>query len=123
VADPDQLKQVVWNLCRNAVLAMPTGGTLAVSVAREGRDVVLAVEDEGIGMSAEMERRAFQPMSGEFEGGMGLGLAIVYRIVKDHGGSVRLAPLRDEGTCIEVRLPADGVPASDATVVLQESEA
>lgn len=114
-ADPDQLKQVVWNLCRNALQAMPDGGILRVDVEEREGQAVLSVEDEGTGMSEEMQRRAFQPMSGEFERGIGLGLAIVYRIVKDHGGSVRIDSESGRGTCIEVQLPAAGRgPRSEA---------
>jgi two-component system sensor histidine kinase PilS (NtrC family) len=106
LADPDQLKQVVWNLCRNALQAMPEGGTLRLTVERRDDECVLTVEDTGVGMSPEMRRRAFQPLAGEFERGIGLGLAIVYRIVKDHGGSVRIDPEREQGTRIDVHLPS-----------------
>ena len=105
-ADPDQIRQVIWNLCRNALQAMPEGGTLRLEVEQRGDTAVLAVEDTGSGMSPEMRRRAFQPLSGEFEGGIGLGLAIVYRIVKDHGGSVRIDSDPGRGTRIEVLLPS-----------------
>lgn len=104
--DPDQLRQVLWNLCQNALKAMPEGGRLSVDVATASREVVLVVEDTGVGMSEQMKARAFEPLAGEFARGTGLGLAIVYRIVQEHGGRVSLQSARGRGTRIEVRLPS-----------------
>jgi two-component system sensor histidine kinase PilS (NtrC family) len=105
--DPDQVRQVVWNLCKNALKAMPAGGVMSVVVGAAGEDaVVLEVGDTGVGMSTRTLATAFQPLTGEFEGGMGLGLAIVYRIVKDHGGRVDIETREGQGTLIRVRLPA-----------------
>ena len=84
---------------------MPAGGTMRVSVDERDDEAVLCVEDDGVGMSEAVRERAFQPLTGEFKQGMGLGLAIVYRIVKDHGGQVLIDPERTRGTRIEVRLP------------------
>ena len=103
--DPDQLRQVAWNLCQNAVRAMPKGGTMAATVVEEGDDVVISVEDTGVGMSPAAKQGAFQPLVGEFATGMGLGLAIVYRIVRDHGGRVAIESEEGRGTRVEVRLP------------------
>lgn len=107
-ADPDQVRQVLWNLCQNALKAMPEGGTLSVSVTRDGEAASLVVSDTGHGMSEEARARAFQPLTGEFRDGTGLGLAIVYRIVKDHGGQVLIDSHVGAGTRIEVRLAAHG---------------
>lgn len=106
VVDPDQVRQVVWNLCKNALKAMPDGGQLRVTAERADGEAVLCVEDSGVGMSAEARARAFQPLVGDFEQGMGMGLAIVYRIVKDHDGHVFIDSVPGRGTRIEVRLPA-----------------
>lgn len=114
-ADPDQLRQVIWNLCRNALKAMPDGGRLGVDVFRDGNDVVLRVEDSGVGMSPDVRERAFQPMVGEFGDGMGLGLAIVYRIVEDHGGRVDIDSEAGRGTRIDVRLPGPSARTADRT--------
>jgi len=109
-ADADQLRQVLWNLCTNALKAMPDGGRLAVEVARAGTEASLCVSDTGVGMSKEMLARVFEPLAGEFPGGSGLGMAIVYRIVRDHGGRIRIDSAPGAGTRVEVRLPA-GTPA------------
>ena len=105
LADPDQIKQVFWNLARNGLEAMPGGGVLTVRLSCRGDDLVLAVRDEGRGMAHDAQQRVFEPFHSDTPMGTGLGLAIVYRIVREHRGdiTVRSAPAR--GTEVEVRLP------------------
>jgi len=105
LADPDQIKQVFWNLARNGLEAMPSGGVLQVQLSCRGDDLVLAVRDQGRGMGRDEQQRVFEPFHSDTPMGTGLGLAIVYRIVREHRGdiTVRSAPAR--GTEVEVRLP------------------
>jgi two-component system, NtrC family, sensor histidine kinase PilS len=105
LADPDQIKQVFWNLARNGLEAMPSGGVLQVRLSCRGDDLVLAVCDQGRGMGRDEQQRVFEPFHSDTPMGTGLGLAIVYRIVREHRGdiTVRSAPAR--GTEVEVRLP------------------
>jgi two-component system, NtrC family, sensor histidine kinase PilS len=105
LADPDQIKQVFWNLARNGLEAMPAGGVLQVRLSCRGDDLVLSVRDEGRGMGRDEQQRVFEPFHSDTPMGTGLGLAIVYRIVREHRGdiTVRSAPAR--GTEVEVRLP------------------
>ena len=105
LADPDQIKQVFWNLARNGLEAMPAGGVLKVRLSCRGDDLVLSVCDQGRGMDRDAQQRVFEPFRSETPMGTGLGLAIVYRIVREHRGdiTVRTAPAR--GTEVEVRLP------------------
>ncbi len=105
LADPDQIKQVFWNLARNGLEAMPAGGVLQVRLSCRGDDLVLAVRDQGRGMGRDAQQRVFEPFHSDTPMGTGLGLAIVYRIVREHRGdiTVRSAPAR--GTEVEVRLP------------------
>ena len=105
LADPDQIKQVFWNLARNGLEAMPAGGVLQVRLSCRGDDLVLAVRDQGRGMGHDEQQRVFEPFHSDTPMGTGLGLAIVYRIVREHRGdiTVRSAPAR--GTEVEVRLP------------------
>jgi two-component system, NtrC family, sensor histidine kinase PilS len=105
LADPDQIKQVFWNLARNGLEAMPAGGVLHVRLSCRGDDLVLAVRDQGRGMGHDEQQRVFEPFHSDTPMGTGLGLAIVYRIVREHRGdiTVRSAPAR--GTEVEVRLP------------------
>ena len=107
-ADPNQMKQITWNLARNALQAMPNGGKLVMSLARNGAgEVVMAFRDEGVGMPGGEVHKVFEPFSGSFERGSGLGLAIVYRIVKDYNGVIQVDSLASKGTEISVRFPSD----------------
>jgi two-component system sensor histidine kinase PilS (NtrC family) len=105
-ADANHVKQITWNLARNAIQAMPDGGRLEVELARNGAgEVVMAFRDEGVGLSDGEVHQVFQPFAGKFERGSGLGLAIVYRIVKDYNGVIRVDSLSPRGTEISVRFP------------------
>ena len=113
-ADPSQLEQVLVNLVVNARDAMPGGGRLSIGLANDpGRDeprVRLTVEDDGHGMTPEVLERAFEPFySTKPKGqGTGLGLATVYGIVTQAGGSVDIQSQPGEGTTVSVLLPASG---------------
>ncbi len=104
-ADFDQLSQIFWNLARNALQAMPGGGRLTVSGRLENGYYQMQFRDTGIGMTEEERDRLFHPFKSFFDGGTGLGMAIVYRIVKEHGGEIRVDSELNNGSCISVRLP------------------
>jgi len=105
-ADPDGMRQVFWNLASNAIKAMPQGGLLRIRVCSHGGDRVLVeFQDDGQGMDPETARRYFQPFHGRFEQGTGLGAAIVYRIVEEHGGQIQVVSREGHGTAIRVILP------------------
>jgi two-component system sensor histidine kinase PilS (NtrC family) len=107
-ADPNQMKQITWNLARNALQAMPEGGRLQMSLARNGAGgVVMTFRDEGIGISGGEVHKVFEPFSGSFKRGSGLGLAIVYRIVKDYNGMIQVDSVASKGTVISVHFPLD----------------
>jgi two-component system, NtrC family, sensor histidine kinase PilS len=107
-ADEGQIKQIVWNLATNGLRAMPAGGCLRLIAAFEPSSeiVVLAVEDEGIGIPPEEVDGLFQPFHGSFAKGSGLGLAIVHRIVTDYNGKILVSSQPGRGTIVSVRLPA-----------------
>jgi len=111
--DVNRMKQVFWNLATNALKAMPDGGTLTLRVSDDESGVTIAFCDEGIGMTEEDMERYFQPFRGAFVEGTGLGAAIVYRIVEEHGGAVTLASRPGEGTEVSLTLPAKGPVAAD----------
>ena len=105
-ADPNQMKQITWNLARNALQAMPNGGNLDISLARNGNgEVVMTVHDEGVGMTDGEVHEIFDPLTRSFERGGGLGLAIVYRIVKDYNGVIQVDSVASKGTDISVHFP------------------
>ena len=106
VGDGDQIRQVFWNIARNAVQAMPRGGRLRVAteVADGAYNIVFA--DSGRGMSDSDQRRLFQPFRTNFPTGTGLGMAISYRIVQEHGGRIDVRSREGSGTMITVSLPS-----------------
>ncbi|MBI4169742.1 MAG: PAS domain S-box protein [Acidobacteria bacterium] len=112
VVDVNRMKQVFWNLAKNAIKAMPDGGTLSVK-ATAGADgqVVVTFADTGIGMSEQDIAANFQPFHGSFSSGTGLGLAIVYRIIEEHGGRIKIRSRPGAGT--EVALYLKGRAAAE----------
>jgi two-component system sensor histidine kinase PilS (NtrC family) len=109
--DPDAMRQVFWNLASNALRAMPGGGRLEIEIGGHGVDeVMVCFRDQGCGMDEEAIKRYFQPFGSGFQGGTGLGAAIVYRIVDEHGGRVQAVSPPGEGT--EIRLILPGAPAA-----------
>ncbi len=148
--DPSQIEQVIINLGLNARDAMPEGGSLTIEtcIARlavaetgafdtiaAGEYALLRISDSGCGMSSEVLAQAFEPFftTKETSRGSGLGLPVVYGIVKQSGGKIRVRSEPDKGTCVEIYLPrvtddsaetsrgADGEPCTE-TVLLVEDE-
>lgn len=103
--DPDQMKQAVYNLIRNAAQAMPKGGTLTISGSYTDFEVRLAFEDKGKGITAEQMGRLFQPFSTTRPTGTGLGLLIVRRIIREHGGEIDIESRVGQGTRVSLWLP------------------
>ena len=105
-ADASAIKQVFWNLSRNALIAMPEGGRLRAEVGRlPGGRVRITFTDTGRGMSRSQVERLFEPFSSSTTGGTGLGLSIVYQIIRDHGGTINVRSREGHGTTITVELP------------------
>jgi two-component system sensor histidine kinase PilS (NtrC family) len=107
-ADAGQLRQIFWNVSRNALAAMPGGGMLTVSARLQGGFWNVSFTDEGHGMTASERGRLFTPFAHSFPGGTGLGLAIVYRIVEEHGGTIRVDTSPGHGTTVSISLPLAG---------------
>lgn len=103
--DPQQIKQVLINLVKNAVEAMPEGGKLVVSSWREGGQVKVSVLDSGIGMSPEVVKKIFDPFFTTKKKGTGLGLAVSRKIMEDHGGEIFVQSEKGKGTGVTVTLP------------------
>lgn len=100
------LKQAVLNLVLNALQATPKGGHVVVRTAGDKKRFLVAVADDGEGMSAEVQERAFTPFFTTREDGTGLGLPLVSRIVEQHGGSVEISSAPDEGTTVTLAFPS-----------------
>ena len=113
-ADSDLVAQIFWNLARNALRAMPDGGTFTVRGTLVGSRYRIAFRDTGRGMTDEERARIFQPFQSFFDQGSGIGLAIVYRIVQEHEGEISVESEPGKGTEIRVDLPVT-VPA-DAVI-------
>ena len=103
--DADQMKQAIYNLIRNASQAMPKGGTLTISGSYTDFEVRLSFEDTGKGISAEQMGRLFQPFSTTRPTGTGLGLLIVRRIIREHGGEIDIESRVGQGTRVSLWLP------------------
>jgi two-component system sensor histidine kinase PilS (NtrC family) len=103
--DRQQFRQAVWNLCLNAVQAMPEGGELRVTMTAGDR-LVLRVSDTGEGIEAADLGHIFEPFFSTKADGSGLGLALVHRIVQDHGGEIDVYSRPRVGSTFTVTLPA-----------------
>ena len=123
-ADPTQIEQVLVNLAVNARDAMPSGGELQIELANvasgpgDGPAVRLSVRDTGTGMTADVVEHAFEPFyTTKPKGvGTGLGLATVYGIVTQSGGTIEIDSTPGAGTKIEVLLPATEAEPADERV-------
>jgi PAS domain S-box-containing protein len=102
--DPAKMKQVVLNLCKNAIEAMGNGGCLTVKVFRSERMVVMEIGDSGIGVSHGMN--IFESFKTTKRDGSGLGLALVQQIVSAHNGTIKYTTEAGHGTTFKVCLPA-----------------
>jgi PAS domain S-box-containing protein len=109
---PAALTELMTNLLLNALDAMPDGGTLTVTTRGEpGHNVVLTVTDTGVGMPEAVRRRIFEPFfSTKGEGGSGLGLSMVYAIVRRHGGDIRVDSEPGRGAMFTLTFPVASEP-------------
>ncbi|HGJ66358.1 TPA: HAMP domain-containing protein [bacterium] len=110
MGDKEQLSRAFINIITNAVQAMPEGGRLTISTIIHNSDeksnyIEVVFEDTGIGMSSEVQAKIFQPYFTTKEGGTGLGMAIVHRIITDHNGSIELESKENVGTKLTILLP------------------
>ena len=103
--DRAQIKQVLVNLIKNAMQAMDKDGLLRIRTKRDADGVWLSVEDNGMGISKDRISRIFEPYYTTKRKGTGLGLMIVHRIIRDHGGRIMVEPNQPSGTIFRLWLP------------------
>jgi signal transduction histidine kinase len=106
LADPDLLRPVLLNLIRNAVQAMPEGGTLTMSIGSSGTSVRMAIADTGVGIPPDAREEIFRPFYTTRTRGTGLGLAVARGLVTAMGGSLSVESEVGRGTTFTVELPA-----------------
>ncbi len=124
LVDGNAMKQVLWNVLINAVQSMPDGGTLTVTTAHRHvpdgpfDEALISISDTGKGMSGETMKKVFQPFFSTKTKGTGLGLPIVERVIRQHGGQVSVESALDHGTTITISLPiqSDNVATSEALI-------
>ena len=101
----EELKQVMINLANNALEAMPKDGTLMIKTYEDGNKVCLDVSDTGRGIPEEDVSKIFDPFYSSRHEGAGLGLSIVYRIIKEHGGDIEVKSVPGKGTAFLIKFP------------------
>ncbi len=104
-ADREQLRQVFTNLILNGLQAMGTSGSLTISAGRREGTPFISVTDTGPGITPEQQERLFTPFYTTKQNGTGLGLAVSWGIIRNHGGTIELESTRGHGTSFTVKLP------------------
>jgi len=104
-ADAERIKQVVLNLAKNSVEAMPDGGRLTLRLWSDAQHVGLDIEDTGAGIADDDLAHLFEPFFTTKQHGSGLGLAVTKRIVEQHGGAITAHSELHRGTTFRIRLP------------------
>ncbi|MCK5156790.1 MAG: PAS domain S-box protein [Spirochaetales bacterium] len=117
--DIKYMKQVLLNIIKNAIAAMPGGGILTISTFRKEDRVHLQIQDNGIGISDENMTKIFEPYFTTKDFGSGLGLTVVFKIIKEHGGEITLNSKEGEGTTFTISLP---LPQSERGLLAWEDE-
>jgi PAS domain S-box-containing protein len=112
--DDRYMKQVLLNLIKNAIAAMPDGGTLTITTQSHDAEVLLMVSDTGTGISEENLSKIFEPYFTTKETGSGLGLTLVYKIIREHKGEITVKSKASEGTSFVITLP---IPQRDRRLI------
>ena len=110
MVDPALLRQALVNLLDNAVWAIPDNGSIRIAAYVRDRDVVIEVEDTGVGLPTEDTETLVEPFFSTKGRGSGVGLALVHRIVSDHGGTLELRSLEEGGARVRIVLDNALVP-------------
>lgn len=115
--DPKYFKQAVLNIIKNAISAMPDGGMLRVNTQQRGDQALLRISDNGEGMSEEVRDKIFEPYFTTKDFGSGIGLTLVYKVVKEHMGDISVISKEGHGTTFTITLP---IPQRDMHLITWE---
>jgi signal transduction histidine kinase len=119
--DFDLVKQALLNIVLNGVQAMPQGGTLRITVKRDGEGALISVRDHGAGIPDNIRDKIFNLYFTTKSGGSGIGLAMAYRVVQLHHGSVEFTSIIDQATTFYLRFPLPEIAAKgEAPAVANE---
>jgi signal transduction histidine kinase len=105
--DPDLMKLVLMNLISNAIEAIDKKGRIKVDIKESGGFAVIIISDSGIGMSEEVRKNIFNPFFTTKDKGVGLGLFIVYNIIKAHGGTIEVESAENSGSSFLIYIPKE----------------
>ncbi len=118
--DERYMKQAVLNILKNAISAMPNGGRLRVQTVQKGNELLLKISDTGVGIPDEHMDKIFEPYFTTKDFGSGLGLTLVYKILKEHMGDIEINSKVGEGTSITLSFP---VPQKEKRLIGYNEEA
>jgi len=108
--DEGSMKRALLNLIKNSISAMPDGGELRLETKRNGDNIIITVSDTGVGIPEELQGKIFEPYFTTRDTGSGLGLTVVYKVVKEHGGDLHMDSRSGRGTTFRISIP---VPQSE----------
>ena len=103
--DRKNLEQVLLDIVKNAIAAMPDGGVLTISVSTKNDELLIAISDTGIGIPEELMAKIFEPYFTTKESGTGLGLTITFKIIKEHNGEITVESTPSKGSTFTIHLP------------------
>jgi signal transduction histidine kinase len=119
--DADLVKQAVLNIVINGVQAMPEGGTLELSLRRDGENALLTIQDQGEGIPEDIRDKVFNLYFTTKKGGSGIGLAMAYRVVQLHHGSLEFNSISGRGTTFYLRFPLlETTTSAETSITAQE---
>ena len=124
VVDSSKIKRIFINLIKNAIDAMPNGGSLTIDGKKVNGNLEISFSDTGIGISEEVLRKLFSPLFTTKAQGMGFGLAICKRLIEAHGGTITVKTVKGTGTTFTVTLPVEpkqGVGGEKVWINMPES--
>ncbi len=111
--DIEHFDQAIQNIIKNSVQAMPEGGLLEIKIQADNGCWIIEFSDNGVGIEAHRLKNIFDPFQHSTTGGSGLGMAIIYRIIKEHNGFIEVNSMRGKGTQVIIKLPKLEIQANE----------